>query len=244
MSTYIIPPFQPRPSKPPRRSISRNWKTLRSLQIFPYRRRNLPNSNAPCARFRLWRKDLTAREKQVELLKALEKETYRQAETLQKTVELQRIVFGLRAQVHQISVSFAQAENNVIEEYRPESSLLLVSKATATSSSNPPPIDVHVHPRYIPSKTTYLEIVSCPSSPLSFPSPSISSAPSPASPLFQPYTPNIVPCSPSADDTATLHLANITETLNLFFNDDYCYRALNSSFKNRKRGHRRRRHKH
>jgi len=26
------------------------------------------------------------------------------------------------------------------------------------------------------------------------------------------------------------------ETLDLFFNDSYCYRALNSSFKNRKRG--------
>jgi len=188
-------------------------KTLCSLQIFPYRRWNLPNSNAPCAQFRLWRKELTAREKQVELLKALEKETYWQAETLQKTVELQHIVFGLRAQVHQISASFAQAKN---EEYQPESPLLLVSKPTATSSSNPPPIDVYVHPRYIPSKTTCLEIVSCPSSPLSFPSPSVSSAPSPISPLFQPYTPNIVPCSPSADDTATLHLANIMETLNLF----------------------------
>jgi len=238
MSTYIIPPFQPRPSNPPRRSISRNWKSLRLLHIFPYRRRNLPNSNAPCARFRLWRKDLTAREKQVELLKALEKETYQQAETLQKTVELQRVVFRLRAQVHQISVSFAQTANNIVEEYQPESSLLLVSKPTATSSSNRLPIGFHVHPRYIPSKTMYLEIVSCPSSPLSFPSPSTSSAPSPTSPLFQPYTPEIVPCSPSADETATLHLANITETLNIFFNDDYCYRALNSSFKKRKRGHR------
>jgi hypothetical protein len=233
MSFY--PPFQPRLPLPMRRSHSRAQKSLRRISIFPNYRPNLPTSNTSCARFRLWRKDFTTRERQLAELKALEEETYRQIDDAHKTAGLQRAVFVLRAEVHKISVALEQ----ITQDPRPELLTLTVREPAAKSLPDFPPIDLRVHARYIAcnSNTTYLELESRPSTPFSL-SLTPSLAPSTA-PSSRPTTPPLmveISTHFPIDETATLYHGQIEDVTNSCYHGGWCHRALHNSLKTRRPG--------
>lgn len=53
---------------------ARKWKSILRTKIFPNYRVHLPTLNGSCARLRLWRKDLAAREQQIKQLKSLKED--------------------------------------------------------------------------------------------------------------------------------------------------------------------------
>lgn len=235
MSFY--PPFQPRLPIPQRLSTSRTRKSLRRISIFPNYRPNLPTSNASCARFRLWRKDFTTREKQLLQIKTLEERIFQQTEEAQQTAKQQCALFALRAKVHKITVACEQLVNDLC----PVSSILRViqHRPAAMISTNSPSIDLHIHARCIAynANTTFLELESRPSSlfPLtSPPSPTPTSAPSSCS-----STPRLlveISTYFPIDETATLHHGQIEDVTNSCFDGGWCYRALRNSLKTRRPG--------
>ena len=225
-----IPPFQPRCPLPTLEITTRKWKSIRRIKIFPNYRIHLPTLNGPCARLRLWRKDLAAREQQLKQLKSLKEDIDKLAEVASKTsTELQRVLFCQRAQVHQISISFG-----LVQEGSRSESPIPVHLPPRSTNAEPPSLtrtNVHIHPRYIATthaNPMYLELLSCPSSPVLAPSllptPTASpSYPSPSSPCI------------TASDTASLHLGQIKDVMYSYF-DGYCYTALRRSLKKRRPG--------
>ena len=199
-----IPLFQPHCPLPTLEIMARKWKSICRIKIFPNYCIHLPTLNGPCAWLCLWRKDLAAWEQQLKQLKSLMEDIDKLAEVASKTsTELQCVLFCQCAQVHQISSSFrllqegSRSESPIPVHFPPQSMTAEPSSLMRTG--------VHIHPRYIATthaNSMYLELLSCPLSPILAPSLLLTPTASPSCPL--PSSPCI-----TASDTASLHLGQI-----------------------------------
>jgi len=208
--------FQPRQPYPYVPLSSNQRKSLRRGFIFPFYHHRLPTSNAPCARFRMRRRDIKIRNAQLTQVKAL-KQSFEQitTDTFGQIARLQ-VIFAQVAQVHQISVAYGLPQQEFFVEERPSSPV----HVTFPHRSPPPKRsseDIFLHRQYINSSDhgdhVYLEISSRPTSSLSVYSAASTVPPCqlyPSSPLLEliglPPLPPVLP-----PETDTFHCVSMAE---------------------------------